>query len=39
VESGVVDELADELVRGSGLGLVLRPHEVGEDRELPVAAE
>lgn len=27
VESGVVDDLADELIRGHGLGLVLRPYE------------
>ena len=39
VESGVVDELADELIGGHGLGLVLRPHEAEPDRELPVAAE
>jgi hypothetical protein len=39
VEAGVVDELADELIRGHGLGLVLRPYESAEDRELPVAAE
>jgi len=29
----VVDELADELIRGYGLGLVLRPHDE------PAAAE
>ena len=39
VESGVVDELADELIRGHGLGLVLRPHENTADHELPIAAE
>jgi len=39
VESGVVDELADELIRGHGLGLVLRPYENPQDHELPVAAE
>jgi intracellular multiplication protein IcmB len=27
VESGVVDELASELIEGRGLGLVLRPHD------------
>ena len=41
VEAGVIDELANELVRGHGLGLVLRPHEglANDDQELPVAAE
>ena len=39
VESGVVDELAVELIRGHGLGLVLRPYENPQDHELPVAAE
>jgi intracellular multiplication protein IcmB len=44
VESGVVDDLADELIRGHGLGLVLRPYEEAatpratNDR-LPMAAE
>jgi intracellular multiplication protein IcmB len=44
VESGIVDDLADELIRGHGLGLVLRPHEEAatpratNDR-LPMAAE
>jgi hypothetical protein len=44
VESGVVDDLADELIRGHGLGLVLRPYEDAatpraiNDR-LPMAAE
>jgi intracellular multiplication protein IcmB len=38
VEAGVVDELADELIRGHGLGLVLRPHEGREDVDGPMAA-
>jgi len=44
VESGIVEDLADELIRGHGLGLVLRPHEEAatpratNDR-LPMAAE
>jgi intracellular multiplication protein IcmB len=39
VEAGVVDELADELIRGHGLGLVLRPYEQNDDRGLASAAE
>ena len=39
VEAGVVDELADELIRGFGLGLVLRPHEAQEADALAMAAE
>ena len=39
VEAGVVDELADELIRGHGLGLVLRPHEQRDEDERPLAAE
>jgi len=39
VEAGVVEELADELVRGHGLGLVLRPHETVVDGGLRMAAE
>lgn len=38
VEAGVVDELADELIRGFGVGLVLRPHEA-EPEPLAMAAE
>lgn len=39
VEAGVVDELADELIRGHGLGLVLRPHEEPAPAPLAMAAE
>ncbi len=39
VEAGVVDELADELVRGHGLGLVLRPHEDATNEDTSIAAE
>jgi intracellular multiplication protein IcmB len=40
VEAGVVDELADELINGHGVGLVLRPHEAGtETARLALAAE
>lgn len=39
VEAGVVDELADELVRGHGLGLVLRPQEETASAHLSLAAE
>lgn len=39
VEAGVVDELADELVRGHGLGLVLRPQEEPASAHLSLAAE
>ena len=39
VEAGVVDELADELIRGHGLGLVLRPYEQEPREKLRVAAE
>ena len=39
VEAGVVDELADELIRGHGLGLVLRPHEQAANDHLAMAAE
>ena len=39
VEAGVVEELADELVRGHGLGLVLRPHEAVVNGGLRMAAE
>ncbi len=44
VESGVVDELADELIRGHGLGLVLRPYDEPLPQRpandvLPLAAE
>jgi intracellular multiplication protein IcmB len=35
VEAGVVDELAVELVEGSGLGLVLRPHEPPPSASAP----
>jgi intracellular multiplication protein IcmB len=38
-EAGVIDELADELIRGLGLGLVLRAYEQPANGELPVAAE
>jgi len=39
VEAGVVDELADELIRGHGLGIVLRPHEHPANDDLQAAAE
>ena len=39
VEAGVVDELADELIRGHGLGLVLRPYEAEAREHFQVAAE
>ena len=43
VESGVVDELASELIDGHGLGLVLRRFEEPESkpaaRPMPIAAE
>lgn len=39
IEAGVVDELADELIRGHGLGLVLRPHDQPDNDALPMAAE
>ena len=39
VEAGVVDELADELIRGHGLGLVLRPYEHAVDDNMAIAAE
>ena len=39
VQAGVVDEVADELIRGHGLGLVLRPHEASFNDDLPMAAE
>ena len=39
VEAGVVDELADELIRGHGLGLVLRGYEEPEDEQPRMAAE
>jgi intracellular multiplication protein IcmB len=40
VEAGVVDELADELITGHGVGLVLRPHEAeAEPPRLAMAAE
>ncbi len=39
VEAGVVDELARELIEGTGLGLVLRPYEAAVNDDLPIAAE
>src|ERR1700733_5691906 len=39
VQAGVVDEVPDELIRGHGLGLVLRPHEASFNDDLPMAAE
>jgi intracellular multiplication protein IcmB len=39
VEAGVVDGLADELIRGHGLGLVLRPYEQAANDDLRIAAE
>jgi intracellular multiplication protein IcmB len=39
VEAGVVDELAQELIEGHGLGLVLRPHEQTAGADLRDAAE
>ena len=39
VQAGVVDEVADELIRGHGLGLVLRPHEAPLNDDLLMAAE
>ncbi len=35
VKAGVVDELADEMIEGRGLGLVLRPHEPSEAAAPP----
>ena len=40
VEAGVIDELADELINGHGVGLVLRPHETEQEpARLALAAE
>ena len=39
VEAGVVDEIADELIRGHGLGLTLRPDEHAASDEMPIAAK
>jgi hypothetical protein len=36
----VIDELAEELINGHGIGLVLRPHEAeSEPQQVALAAE
>jgi hypothetical protein len=39
VEAGVVEELASELIKGHGLGLMLRPYEGSATDDLAMAAE
>ena len=39
IESGVIDELAAELIEGRGLGLVLRPHDEPANDRVVMAAE
>jgi intracellular multiplication protein IcmB len=39
IEAGVIDELADELIRGHGLGLVLRAFEEPANDDFATAAE